>query len=287
MKKKIIALLLTIVFLLVAFAACADGKELTSVELSKQPNKTTYKIGETFNPDGAKLVATYSDKSTKEIDVTKQMCSNADTSSAGKKEVTVNYTEEEITKTATFEITVVGAQVEGQSIELVGADKNMISVKFRLSDDLALDEWDVAEGTMEQQWAEITGLYGAIVNGTQEQATQAAKKIGSDVFAAFYGVTDANEKILLKKTENGNPVIKNKGWSGWLNTSAQDHWYPNGEDANYVGATIPSDTEFQTSISGLDSYYNWAEIKESGTIFCDLYVVQSGQISKVTLSAKF
>ena len=51
------------------------------------------------------------------------MCSEVDTSTAGSKQVTVSYTEKEVTKTATMTVTVVGAEISGQSIEVIGADK--------------------------------------------------------------------------------------------------------------------------------------------------------------------
>ena len=158
--------------------------------------------------------------------------------------MTVSYTEKEVTKTATMTVTVVGAEISGQSIEVKGADKNMLTVKFKLTQELELDAWDVADGTQEEQWAEITALYRDVATGAAEQSAAAAKKIGSDVFAVFYGLTENGEKILLTKTEGANPVIKNKGWSGWLNTSDTEHWEPNGADKIYVGATIPAKITF-------------------------------------------
>ena len=256
MKKKIIALVLTLLSALAVFAACGKGKTLESVEVTAQPDKSLYKIDEAFVPTGARLTATYTDKSTKVIEVTEEMCSEVDTSTAGSKQVTVSYTEKEVTKTATMTVTVVGAEISGQSIEVKGADKNMLTVKFKLTQELELDAWDVADGTQEEQWAEITALYRDVATGDAEQSAAAAKKIGSDVFAVFYGLTENGEKILLTKTEGANPVIKNKGWSGWLNTSDTEHWEPNGADKIYVGATIPAEQEFQTSVSGLDGYYN-------------------------------
>lgn len=214
------------------------------------------------------------------------MCSEVDTSPQARAGDGKLHQEKEVTKTATMTVTVVGAEISGQSIEVKGADKNMLTVKFKLTQELELDAWDVADGTQEEQWAEITALYRDVATGAAEQSAAAAKKIGSDVFAVFYGLTENGEKILLTKTEGANPVIKNKGWSGWLNTSDTEHWEPNGADKIYVGATIPAEQEFQTSVSGLDGYYNWAQIKESGAVYCDLVVVQRGHVSKTTLKAE-
>ena len=139
MKKKIIALVLTLLSALAVFAACGKGKTLESVEVTAQPDKSLYKIDEAFVPTGARLTATYTDKSTKVIEVTEEMCSEVDTSTAGSKQVTVSYTEKEVTKTATMTVTVVGAEISGQSIEVKGADKNMLTVKFKLTQELELD----------------------------------------------------------------------------------------------------------------------------------------------------
>jgi len=87
------------------------AKPLESVEVTAQPDKSLYKIDEAFVPTGARLTATYTDKSTKVIEVTEEMCSEVDTSTAGSKQVTVSYTEKEVTKTATMTVTVVGAEI--------------------------------------------------------------------------------------------------------------------------------------------------------------------------------
>ena len=63
---------------LAVFAACGKGKTLESVEVTAQPDKSLYKIDEAFVPTGARLTATYTDKSTKVIEVTEEMCSEVD-----------------------------------------------------------------------------------------------------------------------------------------------------------------------------------------------------------------
>lgn len=176
MKKKIIALVLTLLSALAVFAACGKGKTLESVEVTAQPDKSLYKIDEAFVPTGARLTATYTDKSTKVIEVTEEMCSEVDTSTAGSKQVTVSYTEKEVTKTATMTVTVVGAEISGQSIEVKGADKNMLTVKFKLTQELELDAWDVADGTQEEQWAEITALYRDVATGRRRAVCRRREK---------------------------------------------------------------------------------------------------------------
>lgn len=76
--------------------------EVESITVSTQPTKTTYSIGEALDVTGAKITVTYSDSSTKEIDVTADMCRGFDSSEAGVNKVTVIYKFE----TAAFNVTV-------------------------------------------------------------------------------------------------------------------------------------------------------------------------------------
>ena len=42
-------------------------RNLTRIQISKQPNKTSYKVGETFDPTGMKVIALYDDGTQKEL----------------------------------------------------------------------------------------------------------------------------------------------------------------------------------------------------------------------------
>ena len=75
--------------------------ELTSISVSGYTSEIDF--GEAYVFDGV-VTANYSDGTSKEV--TNYSVSNVDTSEAGKVSVTISYTEGEITKTATFEITV-------------------------------------------------------------------------------------------------------------------------------------------------------------------------------------
>ena len=79
----------------------APDAELSSIALSGQT--TTYEVGDTFSFDGV-VTATYSDGNSKEVTPTE--VSSPDMSTIGDKTVTVSYTEDEITKTAEYTITV-------------------------------------------------------------------------------------------------------------------------------------------------------------------------------------
>ena len=85
---------------------------LSSIAVSGQ--KTTFTVGDTFTFDGT-VTATYSDGSTKEVTPTN--VSTPDMSTAGTKEVTVTYTENGVTETAKYNITVNAASEHDGSLE--------------------------------------------------------------------------------------------------------------------------------------------------------------------------
>lgn len=80
-------------------------KTLTSISITKAPTKTTYTEGENFDKTGMKVIATYSDGSTKEI--TNYIVKDGKNLTAGKTNVIISYTEGSITKIVEQSITVV------------------------------------------------------------------------------------------------------------------------------------------------------------------------------------
>jgi len=84
--------------------SAAATKTLSSIAITTAPATTTYTAGKSFDPAGMVVTATYSDNSTAEVKAYTVSPSGAlattDTS------VTVNYTEDGVTKTATQTITV-------------------------------------------------------------------------------------------------------------------------------------------------------------------------------------
>ena len=90
---------------------------LSSITLSGE-YPTTFHQGDAFSHEGMTVTATYEDETTK--DVTDDATFSApDMSTTGTKEVTVSYTENEVTKTATYNITV-NAPATLESITLSG-----------------------------------------------------------------------------------------------------------------------------------------------------------------------
>lgn len=81
--------------------SCGSAATLVSIAVSGQT--TTYNVGDSFSFDGT-CIATYDDESTKTV--TPTSVSSPDMSTAGKKTVTVTYTEGDVTVTTEYDITV-------------------------------------------------------------------------------------------------------------------------------------------------------------------------------------
>jgi len=118
MKKVIFQIAAAAFMLMAALTSCDDDKPktLVSIAVTTQPAKVAYVVNEPFDPAGMVVTATFSDQSTEQVTVTAAML-EYDFSTAGSKTVTVAYTYEDVTKTASVTVTVnektvsVGAQV--------------------------------------------------------------------------------------------------------------------------------------------------------------------------------
>ena len=77
---------------------------LTKIEITAQPTKKVYEYGDSFQSTGMVVKATYSDGAT--ANVTGYSCSPTVLSTVGTQTITVSYTENGVTKTATTSVTV-------------------------------------------------------------------------------------------------------------------------------------------------------------------------------------
>ena len=87
---------------------------LSSIAVTTKPTKTSYIVGETLNTSGMVVRATYSDGST--ANVTGYTCSPTQLTAVGTKAITVSYTEDGITKTTSFTVTVVKKTLSSLSV---------------------------------------------------------------------------------------------------------------------------------------------------------------------------
>lgn len=77
---------------------------LSAIAVTTKPNKLTYEYGDTLATAGMVVTASYSDSQTKTV--TGYSCSPTTFSTVGNQVVTVSYTENGVTQTATFNVTV-------------------------------------------------------------------------------------------------------------------------------------------------------------------------------------
>jgi len=89
-------------------------KKLSSIEITKAPTKTSYIEGQNFDATGMVVTATYDNGSTS--NVTNYTITDGDNLTNEKTNVTISYTENDITKTTTQNITIVQKKLLGIAI---------------------------------------------------------------------------------------------------------------------------------------------------------------------------
>ena len=104
-------------------AAVEPGEAvLTGISVTP-PTITTYTVGDKLNLDGLKVTAAYSDNNTKDVTESAEVDTSAcNMDEAGTYTVTVTYTENGVTQTDTFDITVKEAAVEPGKVTLTGIE---------------------------------------------------------------------------------------------------------------------------------------------------------------------
>ena len=118
----------------VSYETPAAEKTLDSISLATSDAPTSFTTGDPFSYEDLSVTANYSDGSS--AIVTPTSVSTPDMSSAGVKTVTVSYTEGDITKTATYQITVSNPSKTLSSITL---DTTNVQMVFDLGDTFNYD----------------------------------------------------------------------------------------------------------------------------------------------------
>lgn len=96
---------------------------LEKIAVQTLPSKTTYYVGESFDKNGLTVKATYSNGTTAII--SNYVLSGFNSSSSGSKVITVSYTENGITKTASFTVSVIVEEQEEPDPEPGNEDDNL------------------------------------------------------------------------------------------------------------------------------------------------------------------
>lgn len=95
---------------------------LLMIKIDKVPNKVSYYIGEVLDISGIKVSAIYENGVV--TDVSAKVLAEGDIKTAGKKKITVVYTERDFIKTADFEVTVTDVQIK--NIKIVSYPKKTV-----------------------------------------------------------------------------------------------------------------------------------------------------------------
>ena len=112
-----------------------------SIAVSAKPAKVEDKQGETLDVTGGKITVTYSDNTTAEVELKAYMVSGFDADKVGEQKLTVSYTVDGVTLTATFSVTVT-KEDDNTAIDEVAAE---ISI-YAYSNVIVVESADALEG---------------------------------------------------------------------------------------------------------------------------------------------
>ena len=157
------------------------AKTLTSISISSNPTKTTYKIGESLNTSGLKLKLNYSDGSS-EIVSNGFTTSGFDSSTAGTKTITVSYSG----KSTAFKVTVNASAIDENAPQIT-----MNSVTTAAGKEIALD----------LMIKNNPGIAGLAVSLKYDESVLTLKEVkNGDLFSAF----TAAKNYIWDESENVN-----------------------------------------------------------------------------------
>lgn len=192
-----------------------NAVQLADIQITTEPTKLTYNVGEELDTTGMVVTADYNNGKTAEV--TDYTVAEVDMSAAGTKVVTVSYTEGEVTKTATFEITV-NENVKEVSYFTISEGTTVYTVGDKLSFKLYVSYTDGSSEYVPQDDCEITcscpsgheqtcgtleNMMNTVADGTDNNYHQVEITYGG--YSATYDFTvGAAEE--LTDTENGTNV---------------------------------------------------------------------------------
>lgn len=169
-------------------------KAISEIKVTKEPIKTIYTEGQNFESEGMVVTAIYNEGSTKEI--TDYTVIDKDNLILGKTNVTISYTENEVTKTTTQDITVVrkelssiivtkepskinyieGEDFEDNGIEVTAIYNNGSTVKLNKYNYRIIDKDNLVLGQMN---VTISYTENKVTKTTTQYITVEAKKLWS------------------------------------------------------------------------------------------------------------
>lgn len=154
------------------------------------PTIVEYELGEELNTDGMVVKAVYSDGSSKVLTAEQYTLSGFSSDTAGTKTVTVSYTENEITQTASFDVTVKEAPVV-IPVDKTGLKEKLDEAKAVGPDGVTPDSYEKLQNAIQ----EAQGVYDD-PNASQDAVNQQIQKL----IGAIAGLKDPVTLIGIEAT---------------------------------------------------------------------------------------
>lgn len=188
------------------FAVIEVETVLESIEVSSLPAKTEYLTGESLDLTGFKVVANYSDGTSKEID--DYVVGMVDMQTAGRKTAVVYYTYGNITKSAQFSITVIGKT----GTDIVIRNPSVTTIKYGDRIILHADiNGNLPEGYY-IEWTASNGNFSISASADGKTCTAAPNKKGNTTFTATVydaegNKVSADEQVMTSKAGIFDKII--------------------------------------------------------------------------------
>ena len=195
MKKKIFLIPLAMFMTAgaIGMAGCDNKKPdpdptpqtqtLESIDVTKQPTKLVYQVGDTFDPAGLEVQAKYSDGSTKVLAGTEYTISPLTALTEDSKVITIEYTEGGVTRYAEIDITV----TSGEIIAVTGLKYTLTPNKYTIEIGETINikvDVEPAEATVKSVTYEfdssIVSIENGVITGLAEGTTDIIIKSASN-----------------------------------------------------------------------------------------------------------
>lgn len=139
-----------------SFSVTVEAVALTSIAVTTLPTKTAYTVGEALDYTGIAVTATYSDSSTADVTAscTFSPASGASANSPGTLSVTVSYTENGITETDAFDLTV----AEIKALEYITVITPPIKTEYSIGEFLDYSGVTITATYTDTSSADVTSL---------------------------------------------------------------------------------------------------------------------------------
>ncbi len=219
-----------------AFTIDKEEALLDSIEITKAPDTTTYRVGENFVTTGMKVVANYTDGTKNEI--TNYKVTNGENLQENQTTVTITYTEKEITKTAYQTI-----QVEKPIATITKIEIKTMPSKLEYTKDV--DELNLIGGVILATYSDATTEEISMTNPIVTVTGYDKTKLGTQTITVSYKGQKTTFEITVKEEKTPEvdktkeePTPSNFEQAKANITKACSYVYINKDKTEYTTMTI-------------------------------------------------